>query len=135
MRWMIEFNKAVMKQPIWVQVWSLILVAANGVVPLFYLDRLEARVTLGVVLASGILMTALFSRFGYARILGLGHILWIPLVGFLWIRVSETPANDFFGIWIRSLIGINVVSLLIDIVDVGRFVAGDREPNVPRPQC
>ncbi len=135
MRWMLEFNKALMKQPIAVQAWMLVLVAANGVAPLFYLDRLEARVTLGVFVASGMLMVAIFSRFGYARILGLGHILWIPLVGFLWTRLSQTPANDFFGIWIRSLIGVNLVSLLIDTVEVGRFVAGDREPNVARPKC
>ncbi len=40
----IKFNKGMLKQPIHVKLWLLLLLAANLIVPLFYLQRLEAQV-------------------------------------------------------------------------------------------
>ena len=76
------------------------------------------------------LMTYLTARFGFTRILGLGHIFWIPLLGFLLTRLGSIPAGDAYGAWLRALIVVNSVSLLIDTVDVIRFFAGDRAETV-----
>ena len=116
--------------PIPWQLWLMLLVAANAVAPLFFLRHLEAQVVLGTMLASMTLMTWLTGRFGFTRTLGLGHIFWIPLLAFLLARVGLIPANDAYGIWIRSLIVLNSVSLVIDAVDVYRYIAGDREETV-----
>jgi len=40
----IKFNKGLMKMPIHWQLWLALLVVANGVIPLFFLNRLEAQV-------------------------------------------------------------------------------------------
>ncbi len=126
----IKFNKAVLKLPLHWQLWLAVLVAANLVVPFFYLQRLEAQVVLGTILASMTLMTLLTARFGFTRILGLGHILWVPMLAFLLARLGDVPARDAYGIWIRALIVLNSVSLVIDAVDVVRYFAGDRGETV-----
>ena len=72
------------------------------------------------------LMLLITARTGFTRLLGLGHVLWVPLVAWLWTRLPQIPAADFFGIWIRSLMAVNAISLVIDTVDVMRYLAGDR---------
>ncbi len=116
--------------PVLWQVWLAALVAANLVVPMFFLQRWEARVVLGTILASMTLMTWLTGRFGFTRVIGLGHILWVPMLVFLFTRVGDIPAGDAFGFWIRALIVLNSVSLVIDAVDVIRYIAGDRAETV-----
>ena len=130
MRAFIKFNKGIMKMPIQWRLWLMLLMVVNLVVPLFYLNRLEAQVVLAVILASAMLMTMLTASSGFTRLLGLGHILWFPLLYFLWIRLDQIPASDFFGIWIRILMTLNAVSLVIDTIDVTRYIAGDREETV-----
>ncbi len=130
MRAFIKFNKGLLKMPTHWQLWLLLLLCVNLVVPLFFLDRLEAQVTLVALLASMTLMTVLTGRYGFTRLLGLGHIFWVPLLYFLWTRLGQIPGDDFFGIWVRVLIALNAVSLVIDAVDAIRYVAGDREETV-----
>lgn len=112
------------------KVWLMVLVGANMIAPIIFLNRLEAQITLATMLASMGLMTVLTARFGFSRILGLGHILWIPLLIFLFPRLSSIPADSPFGIWIRALFVVNVMSLLIDAADVIRYISGDHEETV-----
>ena len=88
----IRFNRGMLKMPLQWQLWVMLLVAANLVAALFFLRRLEAQVVLGTFGASMILMTLLTGRFGFTRIVGLGHILWIPMLAFLFTRLGDIPA-------------------------------------------
>ncbi len=126
----IKFNKCMLKMPIVWQLWLKLIVTVNLVVPLFYLGRLEAQVVVAALLASMTLMTILTGLTGFSRLLGLGHIFWIPLLFFLRTRLDQIPAGDVFGIWIRTLMVLNALSLVIDAVDVFRYIAGDREETV-----
>ena len=126
----IRFNKGIMKMPIQWQAWLALLMTVNAVIPLFYLNRIEAQVVLATILASMILMTAVTALTGFTRLLGLGHILWIPLLYFLWTRLEQNPADIFFGLWIQVLMILNAMSLVIDAIDVGRYIAGDRTETV-----
>lgn len=130
MKAFLKFNRGVMKMPAPWQGWLMLLVGANLMAPLFFLNRLEAQATLAAMLLSMALMTVLTARFGFTRILGLGHILWIPLLIFLLLSLRAIPADDTFGIWIRALILLNATSLLIDARDVIRYMAGDRREVV-----
>jgi hypothetical protein len=76
------------------------------------------------------LMTGLTGLSGFSRLLGLGHIVWVPLLFFLWTRLGEIPAVDAFGFWVRAVIAINAMSLVIDAVDVIRYAAGERAETV-----
>lgn len=126
MKAFIKFNRGVLKMPVGWQLWLMLLVTANLAASLFFLYRLEAQVVLGTMLASMTLMTLLTSRFGFTRILGLGHILWVPMLAFLFTRLGGIPANDAYGIWIRILFVLNGMSLVFDALDVMRFMSGDR---------
>ena len=81
--------------PLYWQPWLMLIVAANGIIPLFFIQRFEAQVVLGALLASMILMTILTGISGYTRLLGLGHIFWFPLICYLWLRLDQFPADDF----------------------------------------
>jgi hypothetical protein len=81
-------------------------------------------------MAGGMTMMLLTARFGFTRILGLGHIFWIPLVIWLISRLSLHPPDNTLGWWIRAMIVLNSLSLLIDITDVMRYLAGDRKEIV-----
>ncbi len=115
--------------PLW-QAWLLALISANLIAPLFFLGRLEAQVVIAALVLSMVLMTILTGRFGFSRILGLGHIWWVPLLGFLWSRLADVPPTDAFGLWLRAVMALNVTSLIIDTVDVVRFLAGERAETV-----
>lgn len=126
----IKFNKGVMRGPIHVRLWLMLLIFFNLLVPLFYIHRVEAQVVLGALLASATLMTVLTGLSGFTRLLGLGHIFWLPLLYFLWNRLGQIPTDDLFGVWIRIVIAVNAISLVIDGIDVFRYIAGDRAETV-----
>ena len=130
MRAFIKFHKGIMRMPLPWRLWLMLLIAVNMVAPLFFLGRLEARMVLGAVFASMALMTIVTGVSGFTRLLGLGHILWLPLLYFLWMRLDQIPTGDFFGVWVRALMMLNGTSLVMDVVDVVRFVAGDRAETV-----
>ena len=131
MRSFLKFNRGVLRLPLQWRLWMMLLVAANVVVPLFFLGHLEAQVVLAAILLSLVLFTFLTAKAGFTRLLGLGHLPWVPLVWFLGTRLGEIPPDDFYGIWIRALIALNTTSLVIDAVDVIRYLAGDRRETVP----
>ena len=64
------------------------------------------------------------------RLLGIGHIYWVPLIPWLWTRLGDLVPGEPFAVWIMAVIGLDSVSLLIDVSDVTRYVAGDRTPHL-----
>ncbi len=122
----IKFNKGLMNSSLPVKLWVGLLVIFNMIIPLFFLDRLEAQVVLAAIMASMALMTLITAATGFSRLLGLGHIFWIPLLFFLWTHLDQIPPDDGFGVWVRALMVINATSLVIDAVDVFRYLAGER---------
>lgn len=131
MRSFLRFHQGMLRMPLHWQLWLLMLVSANLVAPLFFLRHVEAQVTIAALVVSLALMTALTARYGFSRILGLGHVAWVPLLAFLVTRVTEVPATTGFGLWLRTVIVLDAVSLVIDAVDVVRFLRGDRAETVP----
>ncbi len=125
-----RFNRGVMKMSTPARLWLLLLVTANMVIPLFFLGRLEAQVVLATFLASVVAMTALTAISGFTRLLGLGHVFWIPLLWFLWTRLDETASDTVVGLWLRVLIALNALSLVIDTAEVIRYIAGEREETI-----
>ncbi|MFQ5451809.1 MAG: hypothetical protein ACE5E9_14380 [Nitrospinaceae bacterium] len=111
-------------------VWVLILMIANMVIPLFYLETLEGRVVLAVMMAAAMTMIMIFSAKGFVRLLGLGHIYWVLLILWLADRVGFHPPENFFEGWLLAVILLNGLSLVIDFVDVLRYVRGEREPTL-----
>ena len=127
---LIKFNKGLLRMPIHWRGWLLLLMAANMIIPFFYLGRAEAQAVLAAFFISAVLMVVITAASGFTRLLGLGHILWIPLLYFLWSRLDQHAGGDFYGLWLRAIILINGLSLVIDAVDVVRYFAGERMETV-----
>lgn len=122
-----EFNEGILRMPMYWQVWVMLLGLVNLVIPvLFFRSRFEARVVVGVFLVGATFMMILTSTTGFTRLLGLGHILWFPLLYFLWTRLDRIPGSDGYGRWVRALMAINATSLVLDVLDVLRYVGGER---------
>lgn len=131
---MIRFHRGVLRMPLYWQLWLMLLVAANAMVPVYFIRHFEAQVVLATFLLSFVLMTALTARFGFTRIPGLGHILWVPLLVFVAVRLNSPGLNDRLRLWLQCLVGLNSISLFIDVIDVTRYAWGDRsEPANLQP--
>lgn len=121
-----KFPKGVLKLPLAVQIWLGVLMMANAVVPMFFLGHREAQVVLGVFMVSAASMMILVHVVGFTRLLGLGHVLWIPLLLYLWSRMGGHPAVEPYGAWIRIVMLLNAASLVADAWDVIRYARGER---------
>lgn len=127
---MSDFMKGVRTLPIGWQVWLMVLVIVNLVIPLFLLGHTEAKWTIAALVGGMIIGNVLVKIQGFTRLLGLMHILWFILIPYLWGRLEFVPASDFFGVWIRSVLVLNGISLVIDISDIVRYIAGDRKSAI-----
>jgi hypothetical protein len=130
MKSMMKLMRTMMIMPIHWQVWLGVLVSANMVVPFFFIHTLEAQVVLAAAIVGMVIMSIIFHVKGFVRLLGIGHIGWLPLVFWLWTRLGHAPADSIFGYWLVAVIVLNSLSLIIDTVDVLRYVKGERAPNL-----
>lgn len=126
----IRFHRGILRMPLQWRLWIVLLVCANVVAPMFFMHRPEGPVVLGTTLASMLMMTLLTRRFGFTRIVGLGHVLWVPMLAFLFTRLGDIPPDDAFGVWIRALFVLDGVSLVLDSADVVRYMKGERNEIV-----
>jgi hypothetical protein len=118
---------ATLRKPWWAWIALLGVVNMSAV---FFLDTLEGKLVLGAIIAGAVFQLSIFAWKGYVRLLGIGHILWLPLVLWLGSRIGEIGTDTAFGKWVLAVIVIDGVSLVIDVVDVGRYLAGERTPAV-----
>ncbi len=130
MKAMIGFTKGLMSMPMPWPVWLGLLVTVNVAGPIFFFEAIEAKVVLVAFLASAALMTAIFASKGFVRLLGIGHIFWIPMVPWLWTRLDQVEPGNLIGYWMIAVVALNGISLIFDTIDVVRYVTGDRKPNV-----
>lgn len=94
----------------------------------FRLYYWDGMVMIAGALLGGVMMDWLFQTYGFTRILGLAHLVfWTPAVAFLIWRVKNgaVPLKSVFGVYLAVLIATNSTSLIIDTVDVIRYLAGD----------
>jgi hypothetical protein len=109
---------AILAQPDHLRLWMGWLVFVNLVVPLIFLPRTEAWVTMIAFLINAALMAHLFELYGYSKILGLAHlIVWPPLLLWLWSRWYGIDGAAV-RVWLMVLALSNVASLVLDTRDV-----------------
>ncbi len=116
----------VLQEPLWLQAWMFTLVIVNGASFIFgFFDR-RAHWVLTATLAVMVLMPELFDIYGYSRILGLTHILfWTPLLIYLWRNRQPNDHRTWAGRYLYTVLAIDGISLVIDYIDLARFLMGD----------
>ncbi|MEO1552435.1 MAG: hypothetical protein AAFR82_00765 [Pseudomonadota bacterium] len=116
--------------PTWVLIWVNAMVVILALAIPFSFSYVEARwILLGTVL--GMLGTIIaYSMFGFTRLLGLGHILfWSPtLIYIITVRGWKTYHKTLFSRWLILAAVIIGISLAFDVVDLLRWVLGERAP-------
>ncbi len=116
----------ILQEPLWLQAWVLWMGLVNAAGVLFWRHR-EARVVIGVFLGNLVFMQLLYTANGYNRLLGLSHVVWwTPLLVHLWRRGVPLRRESVADRWLAALFATNALSLVIDYVDVVRYLLGDR---------
>ncbi len=108
-----------------VNVWAGLLMLWNLGAVLF-LDTTYGVVALLAMLVAVQVMTAIYVKLGFVRLLGAGHVVWIPMLP--WFALNLPDRGPLYW-WMVGLIAINSLSLVIDTVDVIRYLRGERAPH------
>ena len=121
------FMKGIFSLAIGWRIWLLLLMTFNFLIPVFFYNTREAQITIAAFFVSGFLGMIIVKIQGFTRLLGLMHILWIPLSFYLIGQLDNYPVSQPIGLWIRGLLILNGISLCIDFVDVFRYLRGERK--------
>ncbi len=114
------FFSELVKQPILVPLWVFVLMCVNVASIAFWNESL-AKVIFTTFMVSAVMMMGLYSLYGFEKILGLGHILWIPLLLYILTQLSNIE-----GAFLSYLIILSVsitVSLVFDTVDTWKYLS------------
>lgn len=123
------FLKHIGKMPLPWRIWVAVLFSVN-MGSVFFLPGVEARVVLGGLLLAVFQQNIIFTRLGFVRLLGLGQFHWIAMLTWLVLRLNSVPGDTFLYRWVVAVIFCCGLSLVIDAVDVVRYLLGAREPTV-----
>ncbi len=118
MRNPLRFFIELIQQPLWVSLWVLVLMLVNMASLAFWREAV-AQLIFVTFLGSAMLMMGLYSRYGFAKILGLGHAPWIPLLAYV---VTQIPAAEApFKRYLLVLSVSMAISLVLDTIDVWNY--------------
>ncbi|MDR4473630.1 MAG: hypothetical protein R3B11_02960 [Nitrospira sp.] len=118
MRNPLRFFIELLQQPLWVSLWVLFLMLINMASLAFWQEAI-AQLILMNFLASAMLMMGLYARYGFTKILGLGHVPWIPLLVYVVTQIPATEAS--FKRYLLVLAISMAISLLLDTIDVWNY--------------
>lgn len=120
------------KQPVMIWLWYLNVLYWIG---LFYLPRPEALWAVVAYLAVGpFIFVMIRVQRGLTRLSGLIHLPWVPLSVYLGLRLFTDalgPAlsdsdGRFYFYWLHALFLSTIICLVLDAVDVIRWLTGER---------
>jgi len=106
------------RQPLWVSVWVAILALAN-IASLLFWPALIAKVILVTFIVSALAMMAVYSYFGFEKILGIGHVFWVFLLPYILLNLQHTDGGFF--LYLVTLSVLLFISLALDAIDVWKY--------------
>lgn len=117
------FFRDLLNQPVWVAGWVFVLMAVNLAGLAFWNEPLAKLIVVAFML-SAMLMMGLYTVFGFERMLGVGHVFRIPLLGYLLFQLQQ--AEGLFAGYLVVLSLVIGISLLFDIHDVWIYLSSNR---------
>lgn len=121
-------------EPVWLQAWVLAMVASHLIAVFFIAGRSEGRwfiryeslAILASFLLAAVFMNWLYVQVGYVRLLGLAHLLfWTPAWVWIAFRLRIVGLASVFGKYLALYLVIAGLSLVIDAVDLVRYLLSD----------
>ena len=110
------------------RIWYVWLVGVN-LLCLYFIAHLEAQIVLATTLVAVVAQALIYQRIGFTRLLGIAHVSWIPMFAWMASRIDTIAAQPQLQSWLIVLAATNAVSLILDSIDVFRFVRGERAPH------
>ena len=114
--------------PLLPRLWAawLILINTAG---LSFLDTPHGVMVVVCALTGVAVMLVLHVRLGFVRLLGAGHVFWIPMLIWFAFNLPGREDGQAFYTWVHVLFVSNSISLVIDAIDVLRYLRGARAPH------
>ena len=110
------------------RLWNLWLVGINAACLLF-ISHVEAQVLLAVTGMAVTAQTLIYGRIGFTRILGVVHVMWVPMFVWMATRLELISGNPAFAHWLLIVFFTNMISMIVDTIDITRFLRGERNPH------
>ena len=110
------------------RIWAILLVLVNAA-SVFFLDTIYGQAALAAVVFGVLVMITIHMRLGFVRLLGIGHVLWIPMLIWFAVKIPMIVDGAALRNWMTLLIVFNSISLVIDAIDVIRYFRGERAPH------
>lgn len=110
------------------RVWAIWLMTVN-LASVAFLDRLEGQVVFAAAGLSVVGMALIYRQQRFTRLLGICHVLFVPMLAWLALRADTIQTDPALALWVSVLAVTNVVSLVVDTTDVTRFLRGERQPH------
>lgn len=110
------------------RIWGRIIIFFNFIGPLPFLMHTEAQLTLAVNVIQAAVMMVIFRKLGFVRLMGVAHYGWFALIPYLILQLQGASDIGPFEVWLAALIVVDAISLIIDVTDMFRYIAGDRAP-------
>lgn len=128
-----DFTKGSSGMPWHLQVWVSILGGTNLLGGLYFIREFEGQLVLGTFLVSLALMTGVIKYTGFSRLVGAGHIVWVPMVGYLIWSLAGVGVEAFGPLhyWLVAIVVLDTISLILDAYSTVLFIKGDREDHTP----
>ena len=118
-----RFFVELMQQQVWIPIWVFYLTVINMASVVFWHEPL-AKLIFITFMISAMLMMGLYSRFGFEKLLGVGHILWVPLLVYILARIPAAEGG-FQSYLVVLAISIGI-SLAFDFVDIWKHFTNRR---------
>ena len=110
------------------RLWCVWLVGVN-LACLYFITHVEAQVVLAVTAVAVVAQTLIYQRIGFTRILGITHVLWVPMFVWMATRTGTIAAEPALAHWLVLLLATNMVAMVVDTIDAVRFLRGERAPH------
>jgi len=137
-------NSGILSGPWYVLIWVSLLMLSNAVAPMGFLlaEALNPGSTGAFGPAAAVMTTAflvgpfigaiIYPYTGMSRLMGLMHAPWLIAVFVLYGAVSSpsgfmSPVT-WFDTWLYAALATGIASLVIDALDVARYLIGQRRP-------
>lgn len=108
--------------------WAVVLILVNAG-SLVFLHTIYGQLNLAAVVAAIVIIVLIHARHGFVRLLGIGHIFWVPMLIWFAFNLPERSQEPALFGWVVLLMICNTVSLVIDASDVARYLSGERAPH------
>ena len=129
MKSFIELNKKIIGMRFPWNLWVGLLALVNIGGGLYFIRTIEGQLALACMVFAFLIMWGIYDQRGFVRLLGLGHLIaWIPQMAWYAQVIAEGNLAGAFKYWLISVLILNGISLVIDLVDVVRYTLGDRQP-------